>query len=107
MTRADIGARKQCAQMIDEAVRQGVCDAHSAWHMTPRELMARIERLARRREDELRSLDTLAWLVGQYVAVALKAPGRYPAKPDRVRTRAQGDAAMQRMMRDLASEMGD
>ena len=95
-------AREQCAGMIDEAVRLGTCEADRAWHMTPGELLSAIERLKQRRLDLLTALDTLAWLAGQYAAVAINAPGKYPARPNRVRYQAHGDRDMQRMMAEMA-----
>lgn len=92
--------------MIDNAVRAGACGAWEAWHMTPAEMLLAAEALRKRREEELMGLDTLAWLTGQYAAVALNAPGRYPARPNRIRLRAQGDDEMQRMMAAMARESG-
>ncbi len=90
-------AREQCAGMIDEAVRLGACESARAWHMTPGELLSAIERLKQRRLDLLTALDTLAWLAGQYAAVAIN-----PARPNRVRYQAHGDRDMQRMMAEMA-----
>lgn len=95
-------AREQCARMIEDAVRLGACGAERAWHMTPGELLSAIEALKQRRLDMLTALDTLAWLAGQYAAVALNAPERYPARPNRVRHQARGDREMQRMMAEMA-----
>lgn len=95
-------AREECAGMISLAVRSGACAPIEAWHMTPREIMDGIYAIERRRTEEMQNLDLLAWLIGQYAALGLGAPGRYPPRPDRIISRASGDAEMQRLMRALA-----
>lgn len=94
--------RERLTGIISDAVRAGACGAKEAWGMTPAELLLCVEALREKRSARLREMDMLAWLVGQYAAVGINAPGRYPARPDRIRQRAEGDRAMQRMMEDMA-----
>lgn len=97
--------RESIAQIIGEAVRAGACGAREAWDMTPAELFLAVQRVKRRNEERLREMDILAWLMGQYAAVGINAPGRYPARPDRVRERACGDEAMERMIAGMAGKI--
>lgn len=96
--------RKACAGLIEKAVRMGACTEKEAWSMTPHELSLAVRCRRDSENDRLRMLDMLAWLVGQYCAVAVNAPSRYPAQPDRVRLRAVGDEQMHKLMRSIAGK---
>ena len=93
-----------CRGIVEAAVESGVCGPDEAWKMTPVELMLRIRAHEKAQVRRLKEMDLLAWLIGQYCAVGINAPGRYPAEPDRVRDMASGDDEMQDLMRALASK---
>lgn len=91
-----------CCGIIRSAVENGVCGEGEAWHMTAAELadMAKARRKAEVRR--MKDMDMLAWLIGQYAAVGINSPGRYPMQPDRVRERAAGDDEMRELMKNIA-----
>lgn len=93
-----------CRRVVRRAAEEGLCREAEAWHMTPGEMIRLAEAESRRRLRECRNLDLAAWLTGQYVAMALNAPERYPAKPDRVGEKAVGDENMRRLMMSLAGQ---
>lgn len=92
-----------CGEIARRAAEEGICGAEEFWKMTPREIRSRFQAARAAEARQLKVLDTLAWLTGQYVAVALNAPRRYPAQPNRVRTRATTDTEMRRVLMHLAS----
>lgn len=98
--------RRTCADVVYGAVRAGICGPQEAWHMTPEELSALIEARSKSEARRLRLIDTLAWLVGQYVAVAVNSPGRYPRRPDRVREKVTGEADMKKVFLKMAAGGG-
>ena len=100
------GIYRACLEIVQAAVESGVCSEHEAWHMTPGELMRRVEAAVCRRTRRMKDMDALAWLIGQYAAVGINSPGRYPAQPDRVRMRASGDEQMRQLMKRMASGRG-
>ena len=73
-----------CLEVISQAAAGGVCDERDAWHMTPAELSRRVKAHAAGNVRRMKDMDMLAWLIGQYAAVGINSPGRYPAQPDRV-----------------------
>lgn len=99
--------RKTCGEIREKAVLQGICDPEEFWRMTPAEIRLRFDAAREAEARKLRLLDTLSWLMGQYVAVALNAPRRYPPRPNRVRTRATTDEGMRRVMQALAARGGN
>ena len=74
-----------CLEVISQAAVGGVCDEREAWHMTPAELSRRAKAHAADAVRRMKDMDMLAWLIGQYAAVGINSPGRYPAQPDRRR----------------------
>ena len=99
--------RETCAEICEKAARQGICGPGEFWSLTPEEIRLRFDAAQAAEARGLRHLDTLAWLAGQYVAVALNAPRRYPARPNRVYARAAGDAEMERVMQNMAARAGE
>lgn len=95
--------RETCGEICEKAVLQGVCGPEEFWRMTPDEIRLLFDAAREAEARKLRLLDTLAWLMGQYVAVALNAPRRYPARPNRVRTKATTDEGMRRVMQTMAA----
>ena len=93
---------RACLEIITEAAEGGVCRAEEAWRMTPGELHLAVRARRRAEVRRMKDMDMLAWLVGQYAAVGMNAPGRYPRQPDRVRERAADDDGMRRMMERIA-----
>ena len=93
---------RACLEIVSRASGDGVCTVDEAWHMAPGELFERIRVHERARVRQMKDMDLLAWLVGQYAAVGINSPGRYPGRPDRVRERAVGDDEMRRLMKDMA-----
>jgi hypothetical protein len=91
------GLREAAARLADALARAGL-DA-DIWHSTPAEIRRSVEALRRRRGE----MDELAWLIGQYAAIGVLAPGRYPPHPNRMRERrAMGEDEMKRLLRDMA-----
>ena len=97
------GIFRACREIIFRAVGEGVCSEREAWHMTPGELLRQAEAVRRARVRQMKDMDMLAWLCGQYAAVGINSPGRYPSQPDRVRERAAGDMQMKQKMKDIAA----
>ena len=95
--------RETCGEIRDKAVLQGICGPAEFWRLSPDELRLRFDAAREAEARKLRLLDTLSWLMGQYVAVALNAPRRYPPRPNRVRTRAATDEEMKRVLRMMAA----
>lgn len=93
---------RACLEIVCRAAEDGVCTAAEAWHMTPEELSWNIRAHARARVSRMKDMDLTAWLIGQYAAVGIHSPGRYPGRPDRVRERAAGDDEMRKLMKDIA-----
>ena len=95
-----------CLEIIGQAAEMGICAENEAWHMSPEEL----GRCFRAWEDmnvrRMKDMDMLAWLIGQYTAVGINSPGRYPMQPDRVRERAAGDERMRQLMKNMAAGCG-
>lgn len=96
------GIYRVCLETVSRAVLSGVCCEREAWHMTPGELSRKAEAHRRAQAERMKEMDMLAWLIGQYAAVGINSPGRYPRQPDRVRERAAGDDEMKWMMMDMA-----
>ena len=71
--------------MIAAAARLGIGPPRALWHMKPRELELAA---AARQAQQARALDwadALAWLAGGYAALGVRAPKRYPRRPNGVR----------------------
>ena len=69
------------------------------WHKTPAEILLQIEVFQRRRAWP----GELAWLAGQYAAIGILAPRRYPRTPRRAACeKAMCDEDMQRMLTRIA-----
>lgn len=90
--------------MENRAAAAGLDIAGRVGDMTPRELRLLFLAQSARRDSRLRDMDTLAWLCGQYVAVAVNSPRKYPRKPSCVKenARAKGDAEMREAMAEMA-----
>ena len=54
----------------------------------------------------MEKMEALAWLVGQYVAVALHAPERYPLRPDRATRNARTPEEMRQVLMRMAERSG-
>lgn len=96
------GIYRACLEIVSRAAESGVCGEAEAWRMTPAELLRRMRAHEHALKRRMKDMDMLAWLIGQYCAVAINAPGRYPAQPDRVTDMAEGDEEMRRLMRDIS-----
>ena len=69
--------RKQYLRLMDKLARNGIRDAESLWHLTPREVMARLKR-----EQALRTTqDKMAWIMARYIALAVHCPEKLPPAP--------------------------
>lgn len=95
---------RACLEIVSRAAESGVCGEADAWRMTPAELSRRMRAHECALKRRMKDMDMLAWLIGQYCAVAINAPGRYPAQPDRVTERAEGDEGMRRLMREISRQ---
>lgn len=93
---------RACLKIVEDAAGSGACTEQQAWAMTPNELIRCVRAYEKAQFRLMQAMDMLAWLTGQYCALATNAPQRYPSRPDRVRRRAVGDADMQDMMRRMA-----
>ena len=100
------GIYAACLEIIRQAVETGVCSEREAWHMTPEELGRGAQAWETARVRLMKDMDMLAWLTGQYTAVGINSPGRYPSQPDRVRERAAGDGRMRQLMKNMAERYG-
>lgn len=96
------GIYRACLEIVSRAAESGVCSEAEAWRMTPAELSRRMHAHEHALKRRMKEMDMLAWLIGQYCAVAINAPGRYPTQPDRVTERAESDEEMRRLMRDIS-----
>lgn len=90
-------------EIIRQAVENGICTETEAWRMTPGELSRKVRAWDAERVRQMKDMDMLAWLVGQYTAVGINSPGRYPPQPDRVHERAAGDEMMRQLLKNMAS----
>ncbi|MBR6525485.1 MAG: hypothetical protein IKT57_05900 [Clostridia bacterium] len=69
--------RKQYLRLMDRAAGSGIRDAENLWHLTPREIMARLKR-----EKALRyASDKMAWVMARYIALAVHCPEKLPPAP--------------------------
>ena len=71
--------------MIAAAARLGIGPPRALWHMTPRELELAAGAWQARQTRALEWADALAWLTGGYAALGVRAPKRYPGRPNGVR----------------------
>lgn len=94
--------RTLCGEIAHQAVRQGLGLGREILKMNPRELEEALQRREAIEEWMMEKMDALAWLVGQYVAVALHAPERYPLRPDRVMRRARTQEEMRQVLMRMA-----
>ena len=65
-------------------------------NMTPREILLLLDAHTNR----VRASEYIAWRIGQYVAVALHSPDRYPQPPHR----AMSDCELQSRIRSVARD---
>lgn len=71
--------------------------------MTPAEIEWELNAFAARRRRETENLGALAWLTGQYVAVGVHAPKKYPKFPAvRSAKRVMSDDEMKQALLNLA-----
>ena len=83
--------------MIAAAARQGIGAPRDLWHMTPTELELAAEAWRAAQARALERADALAWLAGGYAALGVRAPRRYPRRPNGVRqARTMTDEEMKR-----------
>ncbi|MGI6239178.1 MAG: hypothetical protein ACOYI5_06080 [Christensenellales bacterium] len=94
--------RDTCHEIERRARIAGVLEGGGFGRLTPAELSLRYEAAREGALERLKLLDTLAWLIGQYVAMAMNAPRKYPAQPNRVRRAAATDEEMRRVMEGIA-----
>ena len=66
---------------MNAAARAGFPAPQTLLDCTPREAQWALQSFAAQRRRELELADALGWLAGQYAAIGLNAPGRYPRKP--------------------------
>jgi hypothetical protein len=63
--------------------------------MTPAEVNGRIKAFVEGQNRVLEGHDTLAWMIGSYVAQGYHNPKKYPKKPDMVKTKPRMTAPME------------
>ena len=89
--------RAIAAETADALAQAGI--SADSGNMTPREISLALETAKRRALD----LDLLAWLVGQYVAIGVNNPKKFPRKPNRIRFRKNmSDEEMKQTLISLA-----
>ena len=93
-------------QIALRGARQGLGTRREILEMTPRELEEARQRREAWEEWLMEKMDALAWLVGQYVAVALHAPERYPLRPDRATRNARTPEEMRQVLMRMAERSG-
>ena len=73
--------------------------------LTPREIEIKLRSETARRREELKKIDLLAWFIGQYVAIGVNAPKKYPTRPNRIKLARiiMSDDAMKQTMVKLAA----
>lgn len=74
----------------------------------PAEIELAFQSLSARRQAELERIDTLAYLTGRYVLIALHSPRRYPRRPDGILhpPPKMTDNQMKQFFADLAARKG-
>lgn len=75
-------------EIIQNAFDAGIADAWEFWDMTPAEISGRLRAHRASENQRIEGYDTLAWMIGNYVAQGYHQPKKYPKKPDMVK--AQG-----------------
>ena len=98
--------RALCGEIALQGARQGLGTRREILEMTPRELEEARQRREAWEEWLMEKMDALAWLVGQYVAVALHAPERYPLRPDRATRNARTPEEMRQVLMRMAERSG-
>ena len=98
--------RALCGEIALRGARQGLGTRREILEMTPRELEEARQRREAWEEWLMEKMDALAWLVGQYVAVALHAPERYPLRTDRATRNARTPEEMRQVLMRMAERSG-
>jgi len=96
-------------------IRDKVLEAACGWGVTcEREILGMslaeagrfFKTLQKKRERFLKDADMLAWMIGQYAAVGVNRPHRYPKRPGLYvqRKSAMSDEEMRRVLLDFAEK---
>lgn len=75
-------------KIIQDAARAGIRDAHSFWHKTPDEIGLIITAHSANAERQ----DAFIWQLGQYVAIGVNAPKKYPKPPKQTKVQNEPDS---------------
>lgn len=77
--------REVYSKIINDAFEAGISEAWGFWDMTPAEISGRLMAHTATLNSQLEGYDTLAWMIGSYVAQGYHQPKKYPKKPDMVK----------------------
>jgi hypothetical protein len=77
--------REVYSKIINDAFEAGIEGAWDFWDMTPAEINGHIKAFSESQNRAMERLDTLAWMIGNYVAQGHHQPKKYPKKPDMVK----------------------
>ncbi len=96
--------RTQAQRLVDTAAQAGYPAPMSLLDCTPREVRWALKAFAAKKRRELELTDTLAWLIGQYVAIGVNAPKKYPNRPNIVghSSQATNDAQIKEAFQRMA-----
>lgn len=95
-----------CAGIIELSAECTGIGETALWSMTPAELSREVNRAEARAANDMRRMDMLAWMIGQYTAMGACAPGRYPEKPCIVYENARDEESMKRLIAGIALRNG-
>lgn len=88
---------------MDKAAEAGFPCPAQLFLMTPKQVEWELTAFAARRRREIENIDALAWLTGQYAAIGVHAPKKYPKRPGSEKSeRVMSDEEMKRALLNLA-----
>ena len=73
------------SKIIDDAFQSGIEDAWAFWHMTPGEINGRLKAYTTKLKQKSENMDTLAFMIGNYVGIAVNNPKEYPNHPNMIK----------------------
>ena len=88
---------------MNRAAEAGLDHPARLFFMTPAEIEWELNAFAARRRRETENLGALAWLTGQYAAIGVHAPKKYPKSPVGAKVnRPMSDEEMKRALLSFA-----
>jgi hypothetical protein len=92
--------REVYSKIINDAFEAGISEAWGFWDMTPAEISGRLMAHTATLNSQLEGYDTLAWMIGSYVAQGYHQPKKYPKKPDMVKVKQKTKPMDEESIRD-------